>query len=59
MANIIKSSGNSFSLHETSKPKFQSGQIKITESIPHSALTKDKRTPKLVVGRSGKIGYSK
>lgn len=49
----------SFSLNETTKPRFTAGQIRIDTSkrIVDTGLPKPLR--KLIVGRSGKIGYSK
>ena len=48
-----------FSLNKTSKPKFNASQIRIGTSKQKGVPGIPKPTRKLVVGRSGKIGYEK
>lgn len=49
----------SFSLNEAAKPRFNMNQIRVDTSkrIVNAGLPKPTR--KLIVGRSGKIGYAK
>lgn len=57
-----KKNGNGrvvFSLHEAAKPKFTSVQIRIDEVIHKSNAGLPKAQKKLIVGRAGKIGFSK
>lgn len=49
----------SFSLNETTKPRFNANQIQIDVSKRIVDAGIPKPTHKLVVGRSGKIGYAK
>ena len=60
MANKKTSSGKVlFSLHETSKPKFSSIQIRIDGTTHNSNAGLPKVQKKLIVGRTGKIEFSK
>ena len=49
----------SFSLNETTKPRFNASQIRIDTSKRIVDAGLPKPTHKLIVGRSGKIGYAK
>lgn len=49
----------SFSLHETIKPKIQDSQIRLNERRKVIVTGIPKPDHKLVVRRSGKIGFSK
>ena len=58
-ASKTKIETSSFSLIETTKPKFNSSQIRIDASKRIIGAGIPKTTRKLVVGRSGKIVFSK
>lgn len=52
-------SGISFSVSETARPRFDAHKIRIDESKQTQSAGMPKPMRKLVVGRSGKIGFSK
>lgn len=49
----------SFSLYATQKPRFSTYQIKVNSSKCATTIGLPKQTRKLIIGRDGKIEYSK
>ena len=52
-------SGISFSVSETARPRFDAHKIRVDNSKQSGKTGMPKPMRKLIVGRSGKIGFSK
>lgn len=59
MPQIEAERNKSFSLHAISKPRFSDKQINIDVKVQDKKAGLPKAPQKIVVGRSGKIGYKK